>query len=63
MPPAGFEPGISESKRPQTHTYNRAATGINSFSNTQKQKQIADKDFLNVLQIFIHKQNKMARTM
>jgi len=27
MPPAGFEPGISVSERPQTHAFNCAATG------------------------------------
>jgi hypothetical protein len=28
MPPAGFEPIIPASERPQTHTLDRAATGI-----------------------------------
>ena len=28
MPPAGFEPAIPASKRPQTHALHRAATGI-----------------------------------
>jgi hypothetical protein len=28
MPPAGFEPTIPASKRPQTHALDRAATGI-----------------------------------
>jgi hypothetical protein len=32
MPPAGFEPTIPGSKRPQTHALERAATGIDSFS-------------------------------
>ena len=27
MPPVGFEPTISASERPQTHTLDRAATG------------------------------------
>ena len=28
MPPAGFEPTIPASERPQTHSLDRAATGI-----------------------------------
>jgi hypothetical protein len=28
MPPAGFEPAIPESERPQTHSLNLAASGI-----------------------------------
>ena len=28
MPPSGFEPEIPASERPQTHTLDRAATGI-----------------------------------
>jgi len=28
VPPAGFEPAIPASERPQTHTLDRAATGI-----------------------------------
>jgi len=28
MPPAGFEPAIPASERPQTHVFDRAATGI-----------------------------------
>ena len=28
MPPVGFEPAILASKRPQTHTIDREATGI-----------------------------------
>jgi hypothetical protein len=28
MPPAGFEPAIPESERPQTHALERAAPGI-----------------------------------
>jgi hypothetical protein len=28
MPPAGFEPAIPASERPQTHALDRAATGI-----------------------------------
>jgi hypothetical protein len=31
MPPAGLEPTIPASKRPQTHTLDRAATGIGSY--------------------------------
>jgi hypothetical protein len=30
MTPAGFEPKIPASKRPQTHTLDRAVTGIGS---------------------------------
>ena len=33
MPPAGFEPTIPASERPQTHTLDRAATGIGLGSN------------------------------
>jgi hypothetical protein len=32
MPPAGFEPAIPVSERPQTHALNRAATGIGIMS-------------------------------
>jgi hypothetical protein len=28
MHPVGFEPAIPESERPQTHAFDRAATGI-----------------------------------
>ena len=28
MPPAGFEPTVPSSKRPQTHALDRAAAGI-----------------------------------
>jgi len=28
MPPAGFEPAMPASERPQTHTLDNAATGI-----------------------------------
>jgi hypothetical protein len=31
MPPAGFRPAIPASERPQTHTLDRAATGIGFF--------------------------------
>jgi hypothetical protein len=31
MPPAGFEPTIPASERPQTHVLDRAATGIGMF--------------------------------
>ena len=34
MPPAGFEPAIPASERPQTHVLDRAATGIGTnFTN------------------------------
>jgi hypothetical protein len=32
MPPAGFEPAIPASERPQTHALDRAANGIGSSS-------------------------------
>jgi hypothetical protein len=32
MPPAGFEPTIPVSERPQTHALDRTATGIGSYS-------------------------------
>ena len=34
MPPAGFEPAIPASKRPHTHTLDRAAIGIGLIHNT-----------------------------
>ena len=33
MPPAGLKPAISANKRPQTHTSDRAATGIGTVVN------------------------------
>jgi hypothetical protein len=33
MPPAGFEPAIAASERPQTHALDRAATGIGQLPN------------------------------
>jgi len=30
MPPAGFETSISAGERPQTHTLDRAATGVDN---------------------------------
>ena len=33
MPPAGFEPAIPASVRPQTHALDRAATGIGRYTN------------------------------
>ena len=32
MPPTGFEPAMPASKRPQTHTLDRAATGIGTLT-------------------------------
>jgi hypothetical protein len=32
MPPAGFEPAVHASERPQTHVLNPAATGIGILS-------------------------------
>jgi hypothetical protein len=37
--PAGFKPAVPESKRPQTHALNRAATGIGILKYTSKSKQ------------------------
>ena len=37
MPPAGFEPTIPVSERPQTYPLDRAATGIGSGRNTRLQ--------------------------
>jgi hypothetical protein len=34
MPPAGFEPTIPASGRPQTHVLDRAATGIGLYKIT-----------------------------
>jgi hypothetical protein len=34
MPPAGFEPTIPTSERPQTHILGRAATGISLYFKT-----------------------------
>jgi hypothetical protein len=31
MPPAGFEPTIPASERPQTHALDRVATGVGSL--------------------------------
>jgi hypothetical protein len=31
MPPAGFEPAIQASERPQTHVLDREATGIGTL--------------------------------
>ena len=36
MPPAGFEPAIPASKRPQTHALEQAATGIGGEYNVPK---------------------------
>jgi hypothetical protein len=35
MPPAGFEPTIPVSERPQTHALDRAVTGIGERKYTQ----------------------------
>jgi len=39
MPPAGFEPAIPASKRPQTHALDRAATGTGHPVVTNLHKQ------------------------
>jgi len=31
MPPAGFEPAVPASERPQTHAFDGAATGIGNI--------------------------------
>jgi len=41
MPPAGFEPAIPASKRPQTHALDRAATGIGTYYDKDDQMQQA----------------------
>ena len=33
MPPVGYEPSFPESKRPQSHALDRAATGIGAYRN------------------------------
>jgi len=35
MPPVGFEPTISAGERPQTYTFDRAATGTGNMYNLQ----------------------------
>ena len=40
MPPAEFEPIIPASERPQTHTLDRAATGIGEFPVTGKTRSL-----------------------
>jgi hypothetical protein len=35
MPPAGFEPSIPASERPQTHVLDRAAAGIGDYVDTK----------------------------
>jgi hypothetical protein len=37
MPPVGFEPEFSAGERPQTHTLDRAATGIGLYNIYLKQ--------------------------
>jgi hypothetical protein len=39
MPPAGFEPAIPASERPQTHFLDRVTTGIVSESLTHKKTE------------------------
>jgi hypothetical protein len=40
MPPAGFEPTIPASERPQTHALDRAATGIGRYTLYRGKKEI-----------------------
>ena len=40
MPPAGFEPTIPASERPQTHALDRKITGIYSVTDTPIKKKI-----------------------
>jgi len=42
MPPAGFQPAIPASERPQTHALDRAATGIGSVSYSTMATQFQD---------------------
>jgi hypothetical protein len=47
MRPAGFEPAIPASKRPQTHALDGAATGIGtkgSYKTKRNQKQLRSKE-------------------
>jgi hypothetical protein len=53
IPPAGFEPAIPESERPQTHALDRAATGI-GYNTVNKHKDSA--------QIYCN-ENKMMMTV
>jgi hypothetical protein len=41
MPPAGFEPAIPASERPQTHALERTATGV-TFTFTKYDRSILD---------------------
>jgi hypothetical protein len=40
MPPAGFEPTIPASERPQTHALDRAATAIGESRNYQVHNEL-----------------------
>jgi hypothetical protein len=58
MPPAGIEPAISASERPQTHTLDRTATGIGIIQNIWKLVVLHWNDVVSsdkiYLQIFWH---------
>jgi hypothetical protein len=47
MPPVELEPAIIESKRPQTHTFDRVATGIGGVPQMQNETNISGAEYLN----------------
>jgi hypothetical protein len=47
MPPAGFEPAISASERPQTHALDRHATGILPFVSEYKYTPVSKRRHTN----------------
>ena len=49
MPPAGFEPTIPESKRPQTDALDRAAMIVTNAKLKKKMKEVSDLTFRNRL--------------
>jgi len=65
MPPAEFKPAILARKRPKTHAFERAATGIVKsllqqvfcllYHTTIHTKQYLDKYFHTILQHFVNK--------
>jgi len=47
MPPAGLEAAFVESKRPETHAFDRAATGIDDVPQMQNEINISGTEYLN----------------
>jgi len=47
MPPAGLEAAFVESKRPQTHAFDRAATGNDGVPQIKNEINISGKEYLN----------------